>query len=59
MVVVILTAAVVSDAHKPELTTRLYQVDCVSAAGEYPIALFVPVAAEKPAVALVVELNHA
>ena len=55
---VIAKALVVSVAQTPELTTRLYQVFAVNAAGEYPDDI-APDIALKPVVELVVELNQA
>ena len=59
VLIVIATAAAVSAGQTPEVTTRLYQVEAVSAAGEYPCALLVPLAGAKPAVADVMLLSQA
>lgn len=44
--------------HGADSTVLLYQVVAVNAPGMYPLLLFVPEAAEKPAVLLVVDDCH-
>ena len=54
----VICMAVLVLEHPPEDTVLLYHVVWVNDPGEYPIALFVPVALANPATAEVVLLSH-